>query len=251
MLTSPDPAPHRILLVDDEASFLHSARLALAADGLVNVDTLSDGRLALEKLSEKPFALVVLDLIMPQCNGMNILSDITQQHPETRVIVITANSEVESAVECMRRGALDYIVKPIRQEILTLRIRKALEHRDHLQETASLKESILSGDLRRPDAFSAILTNSESMTNLFRYAEAIAASDVPVLITGETGTGKELMARALHTLSDRKGSFVAVNAAGLSGSTLADAIFGHVKGAFTGAHQDRAGLIEEAAEGTL
>jgi DNA-binding NtrC family response regulator len=240
-----------ILLVDDEEMFLRSARLALAADGWTNVTIEIDSRKVEELLKSRPFDVVALDLTMPYVSGLELLKHISEHYPETTVIVITGINEIDSVVDCMRKSAFDYIVKPVRQEILCSRIRKAVDHQSSLKETNLLKETILDGSIKNPALFSSIVTSSKRMLNLFRYAEAVAPSELPILITGETGTGKELMARVIHTLSGRKGTFVPVNAASLATSIFADTLFGHTRGAYTGAQQDRKGLIEEAADGTL
>jgi DNA-binding NtrC family response regulator len=151
----------------------------------------------------------------------------------------------------MREGAFDYLLKPVEDARLVSAVRHAIELRQARRENERLALALQGDGLEHPEAFRAIVTGSPSMHGIFRYVEAIAATPLPVLVTGETGVGKELVARALHALSGRSGAFVPVNAAGLDDTLFSDALFGHKRGGFTGADRDRAGLIEQAAGGTL
>ena len=151
----------------------------------------------------------------------------------------------------MKSGAFDYMVKPVEQSRLIAGVKRAVEIRELERENQLLKSRMLSGKPEHPEAFSEIVTNSAAMRSVFQYVEATAISPRPVMITGETGVGKEMIARAIHTLSNRTGDFVPVNLAGLDKSVFADTLFGHKKGAFTGADQPRSGLVEQAAGGTL
>jgi DNA-binding NtrC family response regulator len=151
----------------------------------------------------------------------------------------------------MRQGAFDYIVKPVEKSRLVSSVRRAIELRELHRENQLLKARVLSDRLSRPEAFADIVTVSSGMRSIFQYVEAVAPSPRPVLITGETGVGKELVAHAVHTLSGRKGAFVPVNVAGLDDHVFADTLFGHKRGAFTGAMEVRAGLLEQAGSGTL
>ena len=160
-------------------------------------------------------------------------------------------NEVDTAVECMKKGAFDYIVKPIEEGRLVSACRRAIEVRDLRHENESLRRSLLTRTVEQPKAFSAIVTNNDAMRSIFHYVEAIAGTSQPVLISGETGVGKELIARAIHRLSKRSGELVPVNAAGADDTLFADLLFGHVRGAYTGADGTRPGLIERAAGGTL
>ncbi|MBD3314680.1 MAG: response regulator, partial [Chitinivibrionales bacterium] len=250
LMTEPYPTLP-IMLVDDEEQFLAAARLALGAEGITNVERVIDGTLVMNKLSEKRYGVVALDITMPVIGGLELLERIGERYPEISIIMISGLNEVEAAVDCMRKGADDYLVKPVSSEVLTTRMRRILEHRAVVNEAATLKRYVLSRRLRHPEAFREIITVSPVMKGLFEYAEAIARTTFPVLVTGETGTGKELMARAFHRLSNPEGPFVAMNIAGQSDNMMSDVLFGHVKGAFTGADRARNGLIEEAAGGTL
>ena len=164
---------------------------------------------------------------------------------------MTATNDLETAVQCMQTGAIDYLVKPVEENRLVSSVKRALEIRTLRAEVLSLKDRLLTDTPPQWEAFAEIITQSQAMLAIFRYIEAIAPSPQPVLITGETGTGKELVARALHRLSARPGELVAVNVAGLDDTMFSDTLFGHTRGAFTGAERVRDGLITTTAEGTL
>ncbi len=240
-----------VLAVDDEESFLRSVRLILASDGIDNVATCTDSRQVLDLLSRREPSVVLLDLSMPHLSGRELLPMIVRDHPLLPVVMVTGVSEVDTAVECMKSGAFDYLVKPVDSARLTTTVRRAVELEEIQDENVRLKEYLLTDSLKQPQAFESIITASRSMRSIFQYIEAVAGTRRPVLITGETGVGKELIARALHQVSGREGRFVAVNVAGLDDSLFSDTLFGHLRGAFTGADRDRQGLIEEAAAGTL
>jgi DNA-binding NtrC family response regulator len=201
--------------------------------------------------SKQDIEVMMLDLSMPHVSGEELLSMVTKDFPEVPVIIITGSNDVETAVKCMKWGASDYMVKPVEKSRLISGVRRAIELRELQRENRLLRAHVLSDKLEHPEAFSEMITASDLMRSVFQYAEAISVSPHPVLITGETGVGKELAARALHTLSGRKGAFVPVNVAGLDDNVFADTLFGHRKGAFTGADQARSGLVEQASGGTL
>jgi DNA-binding NtrC family response regulator len=167
------------------------------------------------------------------------------------VIIITGANDVETAVNCMKHGAFDYMVKPVEKSRLAVGVKRASDLRELQRENRLLKAHVLSDKLAYPEAFAEIVTCSTSMRSIFQYVEAIAASPRPVLITGETGVGKELVAKAVHALSNRKGAFTPVNVAGLDDNVFSDTLFGHGKGAFTDAREARSGLVEKASGGTL
>ena len=240
-----------ILLVDDEAEMLRSFKLALRSKGINNVSLCQDPRNVMPLLSTGKTEVILLDLSMPFISGDELLPMITGEFPEIPVIIITGTNEVDTAVRCMKTGAFDYMVKPVEKNRLVSGVRRAIEIRELQYENRLLKERILFGNLENPAAFSEIVTNNRSMRSLFQYVETIAKSLQPVLITGETGVGKELMAGAVHTLSLRQGPFVTVNAAGIDDNIFSDTLFGHIKGAFTGADGMRKGLVEKASGGTL
>lgn len=240
-----------VLLVDDEENFLFSASFTLNADGVTNIVECQDSRKVIPLLSRQDFSAVLLDILMPHKSGKDLLIEITRDYPGLPVIMSTAINEVDTAVECMKCGAFDYLVKPIDDARLISSIRRAIELSDLRSENILLKRYLLSDEIEHPDAFTEIITQNSAMRAIFQYAEAIAKTSMPVLITGETGVGKELIANSIHKLSDRSGQFVPVNVAGVDDQLFSDTLFGHKKGAFTGATTDRKGLVEQAAGGTL
>lgn len=240
-----------VILVDDEREILFSYEVMLQGAGVDNIVTCSDSRELMPLLAEMDVGVVVLDLQMPHRSGAELLADIAASHPHLPVIIVTAANLLETAVACMRGGAFDYQVKPVDINRLVLSIRKALQISSLRSEISSLRQSLLSGCVRNADAFAAIITRSPKMRTIFSYLEAAAVTDQPVLITGETGVGKELVARSVHSLSGRSGKFVAINSAGLDDQMFADTLFGHRKGAFTGAGDTREGMLARAAGGTL
>ena len=240
-----------VFIVDDEAETRATVRTALLLAGITNIDDCADGDTASRRIHEREFAAVILDLMMPGRSGLELLPMILQERPETPVIVATGTGDLDTAVRCIRDGAFDYLQKPIDRTRLVTSLRHAIEKWETAREVSSLHEGFLARGPARPEAFAGIVSGDPSMLTVFKYAEAIAPTSLPVLITGETGVGKELMARAIHALSGRAGSFVAVNVAGLDDTLFADTLFGHVKGAYTGADSPREGMIAKAGEGTL
>jgi DNA-binding NtrC family response regulator len=240
-----------VMVVDDEAQALTSFELTLRSAGMNNFICCSDSREVLSILVRQEIEILLLDLWMPHMSGEDLLRQITADHPEVPVIIVTGADDVDTAVKCMKQGAFDYIVKPVEKSRLVSSVKRGIEVRELHRENQLLKARILSDRVSRPEAFADIVTNSSAMRSVFQYVEAVGPSPRPVLITGETGVGKELVARAVHTLSNRKGLFVPVNVAGLDDHVFADTLFGHRKGAFTGAMEARPGLLEQAASGTL
>ncbi len=242
---------HPILLVDDEPGALESLTIALDFMGYTNVVTTTNPKEVPAILEQRDVEVVLLDLIMPDLSGDDLLREIALMRPEIPVIMTTAVDDLDAVVRCMHRGAFDYLTKPVDPDRLATRLIKALERRALNREMEVFRRNALAPAHGVPEAFSAFLTRDRTMLNILRYCEAVAQSSEPVLITGETGTGKELVARGIHRASGRRGHFVAVNAAGLSEHEFADVLFGHKKGAFTSADQTRLGLVEKAASGTL
>ncbi|KMQ52272.1 Sigma-54 dependent DNA-binding response regulator [Chitinispirillum alkaliphilum] len=240
-----------VLLVDDEGQFLQSASFVLRTSGYKNVKTCQDSRQVLDILSQNNVKVILLDIMMPHISGEELLPEIKSRYPNIPVIMVTAVNEIESAVNFMRNGAFDYIVKPIDKARLVTTVKKAVEHSEIVLENARLKKMFLSDTNENSSAFDKIITKDKSMLSIFKYIEAIAPTNLPVMITGETGCGKELIARAIHNCSGRTGDFVAVNVAGLDDTLFSDALFGHEKGAFTGAEKNRAGFLSKADGGTL
>jgi DNA-binding NtrC family response regulator len=240
-----------VLLVDDEPELLRSASLLLRTSGLRHVITLEDGRAVAPLLGQQDMGALVLDLGMPHLSGHSVLAHVAESHPDIPIILLTATDDVDTAVQCMQTGAVDYLVKPVDEGRLVSSVRRALELRALQAETPSPGERPARDSTCGSEAFAGIVTRDQAMLAMFRYAEAVARSAHPILITGETGTGKELVARALHRLSGRCGEFVAVNVAGLDDSMFSDTLFGHEKGAYTGADRAREGLIASATDGTV
>jgi two-component system, NtrC family, nitrogen regulation response regulator GlnG len=252
MSTSPKLFPARpLLLVDDEIDLLHSFEWVLRSHGINHIVLCSDARQLEKWLAEKTFEGILLDLMMPGISGEDLLELIIRTHPEIPVLIATAVSQVETAVRCMQKGAFDYLVKPVDENRLVTAVRRILDLSALRQENLRLKQYFMPGELLHPEIFTPILTQDPGMHRLFRYVEAVATSAQPVLITGETGVGKELIARALHAAGNRPGEFVPVNLSGLDETVFSDSLFGHVKGAFTGAQSPRDGLVGKATEGTL
>jgi DNA-binding NtrC family response regulator len=240
-----------VVIVDDETHILDSFSLILRSAGIGNVRTFDDSMKVMPFLNEQRAAAVVLDLLMPHTSGIELLGQIKQEFPDVPVIIMTAMNDLDTAVECMKKGAFDYLVKPVEKNRFVSLVKKALEINELRDEVHALKKYLLSGTLTNKDAFSLICTQSQKLFAVCQYAEAIACTQQPVLISGETGVGKELIARAIHDLSRRSGKLVAVNAAGLDDMMFSDTLFGHEKGAYTGADNRRDGLIAQATGGTL
>ena len=250
MITSEMKNCH-ILLVDDEQSELDAYSLLLNSMGIKNVVTLADSRMVATTLAKMQSPVLFLDLNMPHMTGQDVLRALKITHPQVPVIIITANSEIETAVECLRLGAHDYLVKPIDLKMFSSALRNALEISLLRNEVMSLKGISFAAHAPRHRAFERIVTRSPGMLSIFQYIESIAASGMPVLILGETGSGKELIAKAIHEVSDLTGNYVVVDVSGLDDTLFSDTLFGHAKGAYTGAEGVRAGLLEKAAGGTI
>ncbi|UCH19435.1 MAG: sigma-54-dependent Fis family transcriptional regulator [Deltaproteobacteria bacterium] len=240
-----------VMMVDDEEQALHGFEMALRSARMNNFIQCQDSRTVMPLLASQDVEVILLDLRMPHITGEELLPKITSDMPEIPVIIITGANDVETAVKCMKHGAFDYMVKPVEKSRLVSGVQRAIELRELQRENRRLKAHVLSDKLAHPEVFAEIITSSTSMRSIFQYVEAIATSPRPVLITGETGVGKELIAKAVHALSNRKGAFVAVNVAGLDDQVFSDTLFGHGKGAFTDAHEARSGLVERASGGTL
>lgn len=240
-----------ILLVDDDKLFLERIVQSLSAEGLTNLVTLSDSRKVMAFLSENTVSIIILDLSMPYITGGKLLDMIQLEHPQIPLIIMTGQTDLDTVVGCMKSGAFDFLVKPVKLDRLLSVIKKAFEITNLRDELSRVKESLFKKDLENKTAFSEIITMNKRMFANFQYMEAIAGSNQPVLIYGETGTGKEMFAKAIHALSRPGKSFIAVNIAGLDDTMFSDTLFGHEQGAFTGADKKREGFIAKAAGGTL
>ncbi len=238
----------RILVVDDEASARSGLEKLFKQSGY-DVSTAGDGVQALEVASERAPDVVVTDLNMPNMDGMTLLTKLREQDPDLPVIVTTAFGDVNAAVNAMRQGAADFITKPIDFDVLILAIERALEQRVIVAESENLKRQIRSRD---GDGMQGLLGASPVMQKVYRVARQVAGSKATVLITGESGTGKGELAKAIHALSPRsKEPFVSLHCAAIPETLLEAELFGHEKGAFTGADKKRVGRFEQASGGTL
>jgi len=237
---------YEILIVDDEESMREFLAIMLHREGY-RVDAVADGAMAVTRLKEKAYDLVISDIKMPRMNGFELLAHVREKSPDTMMIMITAFSTTEDAVEAMKQGAYDYIIKPFRNEEIRLIVKNALERRALRQENFQLKQAL---DQRY--SFGNLIGKSKAMKEVFDLVQKVAGSRANVLITGESGTGKELVAKAVHYNSERKEKpFVPINCGAIPENLLESELFGHEKGSFTGAVQQKAGLFELADGGTL
>ncbi len=237
----------RILIVEDEAPMCELLT-SFFSERSYHVDTAQDGEHAAARLEEHDYALVITDIKLPGMSGLELLARIQVDWPEVAVVIMTAFSSISSAVEAMKLGAEDYVGKPFQLDELAITVEKALERRSLRREVKELR-----AEVRGRYNFSNIVGRSKPMQQLFEVIKRIAARrDASALITGSTGTGKELVARAIHYNSDRRDApFVPINCSAIPDTLLESELFGHQKGAFTGAYETRRGLIEEAQGGTV
>jgi two-component system, NtrC family, response regulator PilR len=246
---APDTAaiPARVLIVDDERSMRELLSIVLRRDGY-EVLTAEDGAAAVELLKQQRFDILITDIRMPQMNGVDLLREAKQIAPDLVSIIMTAFASTDTAVEALRLGAADYVHKsPNAASELRLRVGRELERKRLQQENVLLKRA-----LGKSSQFSNIIGTSSAMLAVFQLVETIAPTSSTVLISGESGTGKELVARAIHVNSPRKDRpFVALNCGALSETLLDSELFGHMRGAFTGADANKKGLIEVAEKGTI
>lgn len=241
-----------ILIIDDEELWLHSISLTLERyGGIRDIIKCRNSLQAMDILAHHRVGLILLDLIMPDLSGERLLSMIVESYPEIPVIVITGMNQVETGIKCMKLGAFDFFVKTVGKDELIASVQRALRLLEMRTVNESLSDRLLSDSTRQPEAFSEIITQDRRMKSIFRYIEAVGQSSQPLLIEGESGTGKEMVARAAHHVSRPEEPFICVNAAGLDDNVFADTLFGHVKGAFTGAEQNRPGLIRKAGRGIV
>jgi len=240
-----------ILIVDDEKSYLDLMRGLLEQEGYKNIITEEDPLKVISILEQRDIDLILLDVYMPQKSGLDLLEEIYALFPTIPVIIITAVNEVEVALKAIKLGAYEFITKPPDTGRLFLTIKRALGIRLLETERDSLRKT-LSDEKPEQKVFSDVITDSPSMFKVFELVEIFAPTNETVLISGETGTGKDLLARKIHDLSPRKnGPFIAVNLASISPSLFESELFGHKKGTFTGAGNDKMGYFEAAQNGTI
>jgi len=238
--------PPKILIVDDDSSFRRVLEYNLQQEGY-DVYTAADGEQGLARFAEIAPPLVITDLKMPGMGGLQLLSAVKERSPSTVVIVLTAFGATETAVEAMKLGAFDYLTKPVNREELKLKVAQVLQVQGLSEENRLLKQ-----ELSDKADFRNLVGISKAMESVFAVVRKVADTEATVLITGESGTGKELVARAIHAGSSRRNApFVAVNCAAIPRDLLESELFGHVKGAFTGAIRDKAGKFQQAEGGTI
>jgi len=235
-----------ILVIDDEINIAELQRVLLQKNGY-EVTTVFTGKDALELLKQRYFDLVITDLNMPDMDGLKILQYIKELNPEIQIIILTGYGTIASAVEAIKLGASDYLTKPFAPKEFIIKVKFTLERQQLRYEVKQLKQIIKSRD-----SISNIIGNSIKMEEVYHQVSRVIASDVTVLITGESGTGKELVARAIHYGGNRANKpFIVVNCAAIPMDLLENELFGHIRGAYTGAHSDQKGLFEEANKGTI
>jgi len=242
----------KIIVIDDDLDFLEILKGHLLTSGFKNIRT-EDNPLNVAPLFEKgnDFDIALIDMTMPGIDGLKLLEIIKNINPRTECIMVTAVNEARIAVECLKKGAYDYLLKPVSQEDLIFSMKRVLEKK-RLMDLLDIGKSQTLPRLKNAEPFKPILTRSPRVLRILKEAELHAGSDVPLLITGESGTGKELLARAIHAASPRsRFHFTPVNMASLTSSLFEAEFFGHTKGAFTGAEDSRRGYLEYSHRGTL
>jgi len=235
-----------ILLADDEATFRQTLTKVLEEEGMA-VAAVANGTDAISAIMKQPFAVAILDIQMPGADGIKVLREIMRVRPETRVIIITAYGTVEMAVEAIKLGACDYVMKPVMFDDILAKIRQHLRYLELNDENKQLRR-----ELNGRFDISQIIGGSAPMQQVFEMIRKVARTRSNVLITGDSGTGKELVARAIHSLGSKNGRrFIAVNCSAIPETLLESELFGHKKGSFTSAVEDKKGLFECARQGTL
>lgn len=243
---------NRIIVIDDEQDFLDSMRRGLITSGFKNIHMEGNPQKAAAAFKNgEAFDIALIDITMPGMDGLELLEVIRNNSPRTECIMVTAIDEVRVAIKCLRKGAYDYLVKPLSKEDLISSLNRALE-RKRLVDLLDLGKSKSIPKLKNTKAFRRIITRSDKVLRVLKEAELHASGDMPILITGDTGTGKELLSRAIHMASPRaKFKFTPINMDALTAQLFDAEFFGHTRGAFTGAEKDRVGYLEHADKGTL
>ena len=237
---------HKILIVDDEEIIRNSLSHILKEEGY-DVDTAENGETALEKISQKSVDLVITDIKMPRIDGITLIEKVSKTQPTTFFIIITAYGSLDTAINALRLGAYDYIMKPVEFDELIIKIKNLFEFRKLVLENKILREEI-----QKKYDFDNLIGQNAKMQEVFTSIKKVAKTDGNILITGKSGTGKELIARALHYNSNRSGNrFVALNCGAIADTLVESELFGYRKGAFTGAIKDKPGFFEAAHKGTL
>ncbi|MFQ6617894.1 MAG: sigma-54-dependent transcriptional regulator [Fidelibacterota bacterium] len=236
----------KILIADDEESIRDSLSMIISEEGFES-DVAKDGQEALKKVTQNNYDLVITDIRMPKIDGMELLQKTLEISPQTFVIIITAYASIDTAIEALRKGAYDYLIKPLDFDDVIIRIKRLAEHR-----VLALENQILKQEISRKYDFENLIGRSRSMMEVFELIKKVSSTTGNVLIIGKTGTGKELVARAIHFNSPRKaGRFVAINCGAIAENLIESELFGHKKGSFTGAIRDKEGFFKIASGGTL
>ncbi len=236
----------KIMVIDDEESMCKFMQIMLQKEGY-EVTTSQSGNEALNILKEKNYDLVIADMMMPELNGLELLSQVKSLDPDANFIVMTAYASVDTAIEALKKGAYDYLTKPFKVDEIRIAVKKALEQKRITRENISLRRQ-----LKKEFSFDNFIGTSSQVLEMKKMAQTVAQSDSTVLIQGESGTGKELVARAMHYCSRRSDKpFVSINCAAIPETLLESELFGHLKGAFTGAIKEKEGLLKTADGGTF
>ncbi len=237
----------KLLLVDDESAYHAAFRRALRTWKDLQIETAPGGREALKKLEVYPADIVISDVRMPHMDGLALLHEIKARYPHTFVVMITGHADIQDAVKAMKLGAYDYLLKPFDMDAVAIILKKVIEHKNLFHDNI-----IADGDQRENRRFENIIGQDPKMFTIYEMISAVAKSDASVLLTGESGTGKELVAEAIHFRSNRKqNAFIRVNCAALTETLINSELFGHEKGAFSGATTSKKGYLEVADKGTL
>ncbi|MFA7289090.1 MAG: sigma-54 dependent transcriptional regulator [Melioribacteraceae bacterium] len=235
-----------ILIVDDEKAIRDSLKIVLDDEGF-KTDTACDGEEALQKLGENEFDLVISDIKMPNLDGMQLLDEASKKYPQLFFIIMTAYAEVKTAIDALHKGAYDYLIKPVEFDDIIARVKRLMDYRKLEMEVKSLRSRISSDT-----GFTNLIGKSNSMKHVYNLITQVAPTNSNVLILGKSGTGKELVAKAIHYNSKRKDKmFLPINCGAISENLIESELFGHKKGSFTGAQDDKVGLFKVADGGTL
>ena len=248
-MNTTDNSGNRILVIDDEENMRHMLSALLTREGY-RVDTAENGQKGMKMAAETAYDFILCDIKMPRMDGMTFLEQANAMFPETTIIMMSAYGSIDSAVEAMKQGAYDYISKPFKPDEVILTLKKALERERLKKENIRLRKEL--ADIRDDYKYDNMIAKSSAMRSVVDMISKVAGYDTTVLITGESGTGKELVARSLHQNSGRaKNAFIAINCGGIPENLLESELFGHVRGAFTGADKTKIGICEKADKGTL
>ncbi len=239
---------HNLLIIDDEASMRHMLRLVLEQHNY-RVSEAQNGAEAINLIYKEKFDVILSDIRMPDMDGLTFLDQPEVRSLDSTIIMMSAYGSIDTALKCMERGAYDYISKPFKPDEVVLTLRKAEERQELRQENHELKKALSKQD--KKFSITDIIHSSEHMEQILSLVKTAAKSDSSILISGETGTGKELIAKALHSESGRTGQFLAINCSAITSGLLESELFGHKKGSFTGADREKQGLFSIASEGTL